>query len=202
MTRSTAIMSLLLFVGCTALFTNVRADRTRDDSSQAPTPMILQEKDGDQLVHRAGPLKGVPFTIKIDRHFGKSEDFFVFSEGLAAGQTIPFHKHDNAEEILIFPEGGASVIVGGARGVAGPQSLVFIPRGTWISATNTTDKQIHTVAVFSRHGFEDYMRAISVKPGQPLSELSQAELTRLRHEAHAVYWDAAKGPYPPGVAHP
>jgi mannose-6-phosphate isomerase-like protein (cupin superfamily) len=165
------------------------------------TPMILQEADGDQLVHRAGPLRGLPFTIKVDGQVGNSEDFFVFAETLAPGQTIPFHKHENAEELLIFQEPGASVIVGDKAGVAGPQSIVFIPCDTWISATNTSGKDLHTLAIFSRHGFESYMRAIAVKAGQPLTPLTQEELTRLRTAGHAVYWDSAKGPYPPGVAH-
>jgi quercetin dioxygenase-like cupin family protein len=166
------------------------------------TPLILQETDGDQLVHRAGPLKGLPFTIKVDRQFGKSEVFFVFAEGLASKQTIPFHKHENAEEILLFQEAGASVIVGDKRGNAGSNSIVFIPRNTWISATNNSSSAIHLLAVFSRHGFESYMRSISAKPGEPLTPLNQDELTRLRALGHAVYWDTSKGAYPPGVAHP
>jgi len=173
-----------------------------EQGSRSPIPMILQETDGDRLVHRAGPLSGVPFTIKVDGQFGNSEDFFVFAETLGAHQTIPFHKHENAEELLIFQEPGAEVMVGDKRGMAGGQSVVFIPRDTWISATNTSRKDIHTLAVFSRHGFESYMRAISVKPGEPLTPLNQDELTRLRTAAHAMYWDTSKGPYPPGVAHP
>jgi mannose-6-phosphate isomerase-like protein (cupin superfamily) len=180
----------------------------RDDKStvaqqhKAPAPMILQEGDGDQLVHRAGPLGGVPFTIKVDSQFGNSEDFFVFAETLAPGQVIPFHKHHNAEEILIFEETGAAVTVGDKRGAAGAHSIVFIPRDTWISATNTAGDPIHLLAIFSRHGFEKYMRAISAKPGEPLSPLSKDELTRLRALGHSTYWDTSKGPYPPGVAHP
>jgi quercetin dioxygenase-like cupin family protein len=164
--------------------------------------MILQQTDGDRLVHRAGPLKGVPFTIKVDGQFGNSEDFFVFASVLAPGKTIPFHKHHNAEELVVFEEAGAEVIVGDKREMAGEQSIIFLPRDTWISATNTSGKDIHTLAIFSRHGFESYMRAISVKPGQPLTPLNQDELTRLRTAAHATYWDTSKGPYPPGVAHP
>lgn len=168
----------------------------------AAIPMILQSGEGDQRIHRAGPLKGVPFAIKVDSQFGNSEDFFVFSETLAAGQTIPFHKHENAEELLIFQEQGAMVTVGNKRGLAGAESLVFIPRETWISAVNTSEKDIHLLAIFSRHGFESYMRAISVKPGEAILPLSPDELTKLRASGHAVYWDAAKGAYPPGVAHP
>jgi quercetin dioxygenase-like cupin family protein len=168
----------------------------------SPRPLILQDGDGEHLVHRAGPLGGVPFTIKLDRQNGNAHDFFVFTEALAAGQTIPFHKHDNAEEILIFEEGNATVIVGDKRDVAGPHSIVFIPRDTWISATNTGARDIHLVCVFSRQGFERYMRAISSKPGEPVAPLSPDELSRLRALGHATYWDTSKGPYPPGVAHP
>lgn len=173
-----------------------------EHNAEPPVPMILQEADGDPLVHRAGPLKGVPFTIKVDNQFGNSEDFFVFSETLAPAQTIPFHMHNNAEELLILQEPGVEVTVGDKRGMAGAHSIVFIPRDTWISATNTTNKAVHTTAIFSRLGFESYMRAISVKPGEPLTPLDQEELTKLRTAGHAMYWDSAKGKYPPGVRHP
>jgi quercetin dioxygenase-like cupin family protein len=172
------------------------------DGPASPRPLILQADDGEHLVHRAGPLGGVPFTIKLDGQNGNAQDFFVFTEALAAGQTIPFHKHDNAEEILIFEDGGASVTVGDKRAVAGPHAIVFIPRNTWISATNTGAQDIHLVCVFSRQGFERYMRAISSKQGEPLAPLSPDELSRLRAMGHSTYWDASKGPYPPGVAHP
>jgi len=176
------------------------ANRAR--AAESPVPMILQEDDGDHLVHRTGPLGGVPFTIKIDKQFGGSEDFFVFAETLEPKQTIPFHKHHNAEEILLFEEPGASVIVGDRSGTAGAHSLIFIPRNTWISATNNGSSPIHLLAIFSRHGFDTYMRAISAKPGEALQPLSQKELTTLRALGHATYWDTSKGPYPPGVAHP
>jgi mannose-6-phosphate isomerase-like protein (cupin superfamily) len=168
----------------------------------AATPMILQENEGEQLIHRAGPLKGVPFTIKVDGQFGRSDDFFVFAETLAPGETIPFHRHENAEELLLFEESGASVSVGSAHGLAGSHSLVFIPRDTWISARNDSQRDVHALAIFSRHGFESYMRAISAKPGEPSVSLSPDELTKLRGDAHAVYWDYSKGPSPPGVRRP
>lgn len=171
------------------------------ESSSSPTPLILQEGDGDHLVHRAGPLGGVPFLIKVDQQFGNSEDFFAFAETLQPGQTIPFHKHHNSEELLLFEESGAKVTVGEKIGNAGPHSLVFIPRNTWISATNTSGSPIHVLAIFSRHGFEDYMRAISAKPGETLEPISQSELTRLRALGHATYSDSSNGPNPPGVAH-
>lgn len=175
---------------------------TETAQDRSPHPMILQEGDGDHLVRRTGPTRGWPYTIKLDGQSGNTQDFVVMAETIAPAQTIPFHKHDNAEEILIFEEGGASVTVGDKRALAGPRSIVFIPRDTWISATNTGAKNVHVTAVFSRHGFERYMRAISVVEGQPVTPLSQDELPRLRALGHAMYWDTSKGPYPPGVPHP
>ena len=176
-------------------------------SAEAPTPtashpLILQEADGEQLIHTSGPLSGLPFIIKVDAANGDAEDFFVFTETLAPGQTIPFHKHHNAEEILILEEGGATVMVGDKWAVTGAHSITFIPRDTWISATNKGKQAIHVISIFSRQGFERYLRSIGAKPGTPVSPVSPDELPRLRALGHATYWDTSKGPYPPGVAHP
>lgn len=197
-------VSLCAAMVLTALFLGAQehASNSKSQSAKPPKPLILQEEEGDHLVHRAGPLGGVPFTIKVDKQFGNSEDFFVFAETLAPSQVIPFHKHHDAEEILLFQERGARVIVGKESGNAGAHSLVFIPRNTWISATNASASPIHLLAIFSRPGFEQYMRAISARPGQALKPLNQDDLTHLRSLGHATYWDTAKSSYPPGVAHP
>ena len=137
-------------------------------SAAGPQPLILQEDDGEHLVRRAGPNRGADYFIKLDCA-QNANYFFVMASVMEQGGSIPWHKHDNAEEILILEEGGAEVMVGDKRAVAGPRSIVFIPRNTWASATNTSGRDIHIVAVFSRHGFEDYMRAISVRPGEPLA---------------------------------
>ena len=174
----------------------------RKNSDRPAEPMILQENDGDHLVHTSGPLKGLPFTVKVDGQFGNAQDFFVFTEALSPGQTIPFHQHHNAEEVLIFDEDGASVILGKKHALAGAHAMIFIPRNTWISATNTSTHVIHSTALFSRLGFDTYMRSIGAKPGEAAPEVSPKDLPRLRALGHATYWDMSKGPYPPGVAHP
>ena len=118
------------------------------------------------------------------------------------GDVISFHQHHNAEEVIILEEGGATVTVGKKRAVAGPRSIVFIPRGEWVSFTNTTTHAIHVYGFFSRQEFERYYRPSSVPEGELVTPLSAHELARLRTSAHATYWDTSKGPYPPGVARP
>jgi hypothetical protein len=44
-------------------------------------PMIVQEDDGDHLVHSSGPVSSVPFLIKLDGQFGHTEEVLIFEEG-------------------------------------------------------------------------------------------------------------------------
>jgi mannose-6-phosphate isomerase-like protein (cupin superfamily) len=147
--------------------------------SPAPAqPLILQEHDGEHRVRRFG--HNSPFTIKVDEELGHAQDFSVLTEILPPGDIIPFHMHHNAEETLILEEGGATATVGDKRALAGPRSIVLIPRETWVSVTNSGTQSIHLCAVFSRHGFERYIRAASVREGQPVTPLSPDDVARLR----------------------
>ena len=175
-------------------------------SSSGPTPLILQEDDGEHRLRRPGGPAGsgsVPgFIIKVDKLNGNAEDFYVGYETLNPGAVIPFHKHHNSEEVVILEEGGATVTVGDKRAIAGPRSIVFVPRETWVSIANTGDKPIRGYYLFSRQGFENFLRARSVRPGEPLVPLTPEEVRRAAEDGHVTPWDASKGPYPPGVPHP
>jgi mannose-6-phosphate isomerase-like protein (cupin superfamily) len=194
-------LSLALALALSVIGASVRP-AVLQHTPNTPQPLILQADDGEHLVRRSGPTEGWPYLIKLDPQQGNTQDFFVMAEVMAPGQSIPFHKHHNAEEILVLEEGGASVVVGTRKARAGPRSIAYIPRDTWVSAKNTSSHEIHLTAIFSRHGFDTYMRAISVKPGAPLTALTAEELTRLRAAGHATYWDASQGASPPGIPAP
>ena len=175
-------------------------------SRLSPTPLILQENDGEHRLRRPGGATGsgsVPeFIIKVDKENGNAEDFYVGYEILKPGAMIPFHKHHNSEEVVLLEEGGATVTVGDKRSLAGPHAIVFIPRETWVSIANTGSSPIHLYALFSRPGFENFLRARSVRPGEPLTPLTPEEVRRAERAGHMTSWDTSRGPYPPGVAHP
>jgi mannose-6-phosphate isomerase-like protein (cupin superfamily) len=175
-------------------------------SPSAPLSLILQEGDGEHRLRRPGRPTGsssvAEFIIKVDKQNGNAEDFYVGTEILNPGAMIPFHKHHNSEEVVILEEGGATVTVGDKRAVAGPHSVVFIPRETWVGITNTGNSPIHLYGLFSRQGFENFLRARSVRPGEPLTPLTPEEVRRAVDEGHVLPWDTSKGPYPPGVPHP
>jgi hypothetical protein len=82
MKRSIAILAVTIAV----LIPDSSVGQKQKESQQGTTnigeqvfksavPLILQQDDGEHLVHRTGPLGGVPFTIKVDSQFGRSEVF-------------------------------------------------------------------------------------------------------------------------------
>ena len=64
-----------------------------------------------------------------------------------------------------------------------------IPAGTWISAVNTGKEAIHVVFIFSAPGFDEFMRAESVREGEKVVTLTKAEdAAILAKHAHAVIY--------------
>ena len=205
----------LLFV-CATLFLAVlflhpknplAAIAASPQSSSAAQSLILQENDGERFMRRpggqsaTGPALVSEFMIKIDKQNGHAEDFVVLTETLQPGAVIDFHKHHNAEEVLILEEAGATVTVGEKRSVTGPHAVVFIPRETWIGLTNTATHPIHLYALFSRPGIEEFLRARAVHPGEPVTPMTREEMRRAMEQGHAMDWDTSKGTLPPGVPH-
>jgi len=68
-------------------------------------------------------------------------------------------------------------------------ATIFIPADTWISVVNTGKETIHMVFVFSAPGFEEFMRAESVREGEKAVRLTKAEdAAILAKHAHAVIY--------------
>jgi hypothetical protein len=114
---------------------------------------------------------------------------------MAPGKTISFHRHDNAEEILILEEGGCHRDSGGQAGGDRAPCHRFHTAQYMDFSHNTGTQDIHLFAVFSHQGFEHYLRGISVKPGEPVNTLNPDELPGRRAHGHARYWDSSKGPF-------
>jgi mannose-6-phosphate isomerase-like protein (cupin superfamily) len=201
---TTATLGVLLVRGQSPHASHSTVPTTQ--SPVSPTPLILEENDGERRLRRPqGPVgsESVPeFFIKVDKLNGNAEDFYVGYEILKPGGMIPFHKHHNSEEVVILEESGATVTVGDKRSETGPHAIVFIPKETWVSVANNGNSPIHLYGLFSRQGFENFLRARSVRPGEPLTPLTLEELRRAVEDGHFTPWDTSKGPYPPGVPHP
>ena len=153
------------------------------------TALILEKQEGERRVHRsAGTTIGTaPFILKFDRLNGNTKHLVMFTEELAPGGAIPRHKHPGCEEILVLQTGRPRVHLGETVKEVGASATVFIPVDTWISAEVIGSEPVSLVAIFSEPGFDEYMRAISVREGEPDAPMSKPELDAVRAQhPHAV----------------
>jgi len=147
-------------------------------TASAATPLILEKDEGERRAVRGWPGHpdpGETFILKVDPKNGGSNRLVLFTADIRPGGGIDAHRHPRADEILYFTSGTARVHVGDLVRDVHAGSTVFIPAGTWISATNIGPDPVSGVAIFSAPGFEQFMRSSSVREGEKNVPLSKAE---------------------------
>jgi quercetin dioxygenase-like cupin family protein len=156
------------------------------------TPLILEKNEGERRVFRGWPghpSPGSAFVLKVDPKTSGSSHLVLGTEGLTPGETIETHRHPGSDEILLLQTGTARVRVGDMTRVVHGGATVFIPANTWISVSNIGSDVIQFAFIFSAPGFEDFMRATSVREGEknvPLSKTEDNEIQR-KHAHDVVY---------------
>jgi len=148
-------------------------------AAQTPAGTILGPGDGEHLTRRWG----YPLTIKIDPVTAGSKDFVAGTEDLAPGTEIPMHRHHHMEEIVIIQSGDDVVArIGDQQRHVGPGAMAFGPPNTWMCFQNVGTSVARVTWIFSRPGFETYVRATSVPAGQPVVALTATEMDKIRQE--------------------
>ncbi len=97
------------------------------------------------------------------------------TEDLQPGDGIDAHKHPESDELLFLQTGTARVHLGDSVRDVHAGATVFIPANTWISLSNIGGDVMSLTFVFSAPGFEDFMRAESVREGEKNVPVSKAE---------------------------
>jgi mannose-6-phosphate isomerase-like protein (cupin superfamily) len=158
--------------------------------------LVLQAGEGERRVRRYANFrpdgtKGEfpPFIMKVDPLNGGSKDLVMGSEDIPPGGSIPLHKHVHCDEILFIHRGEALATLNGHATPVRTGGTVFIPSGVWITFKNTGQEPLSLVFIFSKPGFEQYLREGSVREGENVIPFSPEELTALRrkNEWHTVY---------------
>src|SRR5215831_13603656 len=159
----------------------------------APTPLVLQPSDGEHRMRRPPPASlptlAAPFIIKVDERSGGAKDFVIFTEDVPPGQSIPPHRHPHSEEVLFIHAGTGTAWLDGKQAMIGPGSIIFMPPNTAVRLTNDGKQPVSLVAIFSRPGFDKYLRDVSVPAGETAKPLTAEELTviRARHTGAVIY---------------
>ena len=155
-----------------------------------PTPLVLAIDEGERRVRRAqvGGLS-TPFILKVDGRNGGSADLVMGYEDIAPGQAIAPHRHQMADEIIFVHQGTGVVEVDARVMPFSPGATIYVPKHVRVTLRNTGAGPVSIAFVFSKPGFEEYLRETSVPEGQPVTPLSADErrTIRARHQWHTVY---------------
>ena len=189
--RSRSGRSVCALLLCSSAVVAVVPSSLYAQSAKA-TPLILEKDEGERRVWRS--IEGVDtklslFILKVDPHNGGSSHFVLGTEDMPPGGHIETHRHPSSDEILLLQNGHAKVTVGDVTREVHGGATVFIPADTWLSVVNTGKQTIHLVFVFSAPGFENFMRAESVREGEKAVPVSKAEdAAILSKHAHSVIY--------------
>jgi len=178
---------LFLACGCAATLSNLGQEST---NVVKPTPLILEKNEGERRVMRGypgHPGSGRTFNLNIDPKNGGSQHLVLMTADGQPGQGITAHRHPESDEILYFLSGTGRVHLGDTVRIVHAGATVFIPANTWISVDNTGGDVMSTIAIFSAPGFEEFVRAVSVREGEKNVPMSKAENDALERKfGHAV----------------
>ena len=110
-------------------------------------------------------------------------------EDIPPGGVIAAHRHQLADEIIFVHRGSGSVELGSRTTAFTSGATIYIPKQVRIAVRNTGTEPLSIAFVFSKPGFEEYLRETSVPEGQPAPPMSAAERAaiRARHQWHTVY---------------
>jgi oxalate decarboxylase/phosphoglucose isomerase-like protein (cupin superfamily) len=150
-------------------------------------PLVLAVDQGERRMWRTPG--GGSFLLKVDRQNGRSADLVMGYEDIAPGQAIPPHRHLVADEIIFVHRGSGVVELGTRTEAFGTGATIYIPKATRVTVRNTGAEPLSITFVFSKPGFEEYLRDFSAPVGQPVVPLSAEERRAIqaRHQWHTVY---------------
>jgi mannose-6-phosphate isomerase-like protein (cupin superfamily) len=133
---------------------------------------VLGPDEGEVLRRPNGQV-----IVKVDPRRG-SKGMALGTQDLIAGAGIGVHRHEGADEVLRIEQGHGRAVLGDRRVEVGPGTTVFVPRGTWHGVENTGEA-LHLVWVVTPPGLEGFFRAIGAAPGEPLKQLTPAQMAEI-----------------------
>ena len=183
----TLVASVLSLTACQPTASQTTGTRSSAISPNttlpAPHPAVIAASEGERRLLRGGEA---PLLIKIDPVTTGSQRMVLGSSDLPPGDAIGMHRHLQEDEIILVFRGNAEVQLAGRKYEAGPGGAIYIPQGSCIAVTNAGRDTLTTYFVFSSPGFEQVLREVSSRPGEPPKRISPSERVAAFHRGHAV----------------
>lgn len=160
---------------------------TQQNIGLEPNPdLVLGPDEGE--VYLIGERQG-RITIKVDKQQKGMETMSLLTEDIKPGDGIPVHKHAAEEELIYISKGTGIFTFGDEEYAVSPGSMALVPRTVWHGLRNESDAMLQMVFGYTPSGFEDYFRAIGVKPGEPWKELTGDDWQQINRRFGITYRD-------------
>ena len=150
-----------------------------------PDPDLVLDPDEGE-VYLIGERQG-RVTIKVDKRTKGVESLSLLTEDITPGDGVPVHKHAAEDELIVIERGRGVFTFGDDEHDVAPGSMALVPRGVWHGLRNLGDDMLRMVFGYTPAGFEDYFRAIGVRPGEPLRGLTGEDWARINAEFGITY---------------
>jgi quercetin dioxygenase-like cupin family protein len=148
--------------------------------------LVLDSNEGE--VYLIGQRQG-RVTIKIDKQNKGIETMSLLTEDIKPADGIPVHKHSSEEELIFIEKGTGILTLGNEEYEVTSGSMALVPRTVWHGLRNESNAMLRMVFGYTPAGFEDYFRAIGVKPGEPWKELTGEDWQQINNKFGVVYRD-------------
>jgi len=170
-------------LGIGSMLTGISAMEQHAGTDANPD-LLLGSDEGE--VYLIGQRQG-RVTIKVDKQNTGTETLSLLTEDIPPGDGIPVHYHSSEEEFIYIGEGDGIFTFGDEQYEVTSGSMALVPRTVWHGLRNESDDMLRMVFGYTPSGFEDYFRAIGVKPGEPWKELTTKDWNQINKRFGVVY---------------
>jgi quercetin dioxygenase-like cupin family protein len=139
---------------------------------------VLGAGDGEHLIVGGGDL-----IIKVDPSRG-SDNLSLGTQQVPRGAGIPRHRHAYMDEFIYVLEGSGTVILNDEQLPIQKGATIFVQKGSWHAFENPGAELVLLWAV-TPTGHEDFIRAISSRPGEPPKHLTSEQTLAIRQQVEA-----------------
>jgi len=178
-----------MVVGLCSAFSQSNQYSTAPSSETDAKPLLLERNEGELRIRRIhldnSATASSQFMLKVSPKNNGSQHLVAGTEDVAAGATLPKHRHLVQDEIVLVHSGTAHVWLGDQERDLHVGGLVFIPANTWVSLKNMGTEPISLTFVFSAPGFEDTMRCNSVPAWETPTQITPEQQRECAHLGHA-----------------
>lgn len=171
-------------MGLAAGVSELLAAQAREATNAQEADLLLHEREGE--VRLIGDRRG-RVVIKVDRSRLGVETMSLLIEDIVPDDGVPVHKHGAEEEFIYIARGRGVMTLGDEEVEVGPGAMALVPRGVWHGLRNESDDSLRMFFGYSPAGFEDYFRAIGVRPGEPSQNLTGEDWARINREFRITY---------------